>query len=349
MSKRAAKGTNKKEPAVVRKNPRVSARTSGETKKKNKFGTVGILVIVAAALIVVIAVITIGIGCNGHQGQGGSIFNNKDTEINVEVQTDENGETIAADSTAILVERQNLLNNDSCQVIITAIDTQNPSGYTIDVELVNKTDSSQMYSVKYATVDGLSVDPNWASEVGGGATKEGHITFHKSDYAAYNLGFTDIQLVFVVNDAVETSTQITQQAVIIYPYGAGTATMYTRKSKDSDVVLIDNDSLRVTYIGNSNDDVWGYSANVFIENKTETNLWVSAADVKVNGVPVDPFWGTTVPANSSAYNSICWTTSQFSEAGIADGVSSIEMLINANNYDDWEALQITSEAVTINP
>ena len=347
MSKRAAKGTKKTEPAVVRTNPRVSARTSGETQKKNKLGTVGILMIVAAALIVVIAVIAIGIGCNGKR-PGGSSLINSGSDLNVEVQTDENGETLAADSTAIEVERQNLLNNDSCQIIITAIDTQNPSGYTIDVEIVNKTDSSQMYSVKYATVDGLSVDPNWATEVGGGASKESSITFHKSDYAAYNLGFTDIQLVFVVNDSVETSTQITQQAVIIYPYGPGTATIYTRKSLDSDVVLVDNDSIRVTYIGSTDDDVWGYSANLYIENKTGTNLWVAGYDVSVNGTVLDPFWGTTVPANSAAYSSVCWTKSQLDGAGITE-VSSIEMTLGANNYDDWEALQVTSEAVTINP
>lgn len=348
MSKRAAKGTSNKAPAIVRKNPRVSTRTTGETKKKSRFGTVGILVIVAAVLIVVIAVIAIGIGCNGKRNGGSSVFSTDPEDINVEVQTDENGETVAADSTAIEVEHQNLINNDSCQVIITSIDTQNPSGYTINVELVNKTDSSQMFSVKYATVDGLSVDPNWASEVGGGAAKESSITFHKSDYAAYNLGFTDIQLVFVVNDSVETSTQITQKAVIIYPYGEGTATRYTRKGADSDVVLIDNAAMKVTYIGSTNDDVWGYSANVYIENKTGTNLWVAGTDVAVNGTALDPFWGTTVPANSSAYSSICWTTSQLSGAGITE-VSSIEMLLGANNYDDWEALQVSSEAVTINP
>lgn len=346
MSKRAAKGTNKTEP-VVRNNPRVSARSNGNAKKKGKFGTLGILIIVAAVLIVIIAVVAIGIGCNGRRS-GSSIANINDDKINVEVQTNENGETIAADSTAVEIERQNLINNNSCQVIITAIDTQNASGYTINVELVNKTDSAQMFSVKYATVDGLSIDPNWASEVAGGSSKESQIIFHKSDYASYNLGFTDIQLVFVVNDSVETSTQITQQAVRIYPYGAGTASIYTRAEGSKDVVLIDNDAIRVTYIGNSDDDVWGYSANLYIENKTGTNLWVTGNDVSVNGTLLDPFWGTTVPANSSAYTSVCWTASQLQGAGI-DEVSSIEMTLVATNYDDWEALQISSEAVTINP
>ena len=344
--KRAAKGTNKKEPAVVRNNPRVSSRSTGGTKKKSKLGTMGILMIVAAALIVVIAVIAVGIGCNGKRSGSSAIIS--DDKINVEVQTDENGETIAADGTAVEIERQNLINNDQCQVIITEIDTQNPSGFSIGVELVNKTDSAQMFSIKYATVDGLSIDPNWASEVGGGAVKESQIIFHKSDYAAYNLGFTDIQLVFAVNDSVETSTQITQQAVLIYPYGAGTATAYTRAGSSNDVVLIDNDSIKVTYIGNSTDDVWGYSANVYIENKTNINLWVTGNNITVNGVALDPFWGTTVPANASAYSEICWTTAQLQGSGITE-VTSIEMDLLATNYDDWEALQISSEHIAITP
>ena len=337
MSKRAAKKTSTASTAA--------SRSRG--KKKKGIDSTAVLIVVAAALVVVIAVIAIGVGCNGKK-EGTANTTKSSDDLNVEVETNEEGETVDSANTAVEVARQDLVNTDQIQIEITGIDANNTAGFTINLDIKNKSDVAYVVAAKYAIVEGLNIDPKWSSEVAGGQTKESSITFYKSDYAAYGIGFTDIQLILSVVESSDTASQILQQAVRIYPYGQGAAKLYTRTTGKTDVVLADNDAYRMTFIGFEKDDVWGYTAKVYIENKSTTNLWIAASDVTVNGKELDPYFGIAAPASSATYASICWTNEQLSEASIEE-ITEIAMHMRATNYDDWEAAAIAEDDITIRP
>ena len=209
MSKRAAKNTSR------------STSSRSKSKKKSVSAT-AILMIVAAALIIVIAAIAVGAGCNGRKSST-STETPAAEDINVEVVTNEAGEVISSGTTAVEIARQDLVNTDQIQIEITGIDANNAAGFTINLEMENKSDTTYVVAAKYAMVEGLNIDPKWSSEVPAGQVKESSITFYKSDYASYGITFTDIQIVLSVVEASDTETQVLQQAVRIYPYGEDAA------------------------------------------------------------------------------------------------------------------------------
>lgn len=73
-----------------------------------------------------------------------------------------------------------LVDNDSAAVIVTGYEPDDFWGYTVQLYLVNKTDSALMFAVDEASVNGFMTDPFWASSVNAGKVKFSSISWTKS-------------------------------------------------------------------------------------------------------------------------------------------------------------------------
>lgn len=200
-----------------------------------------------------------------------------------------------------------------------------------------------------AAVNGVEWEPFFAAEVAPGKKSNNEISFSDNEKEALIPVFTDIELEIRVHDSNDwMADDVAHETIHIYPLGEDKATIYVREPQSTDTVIVENDQIAMIVTGYEKDSIWGYTANVYLVNKTDTALTFSADNVSVNGFMCDPFWATEVAAGKVAFSSISWSDSSFEENGITD-VEEIEMDIRIHDADDWMADNIFEETVTLNP
>lgn len=243
------------------------------------------------------------------------------------------------------------IDNDECSVIIKELDPDNLWGYTVKVILENKSaDITYMFSVESASVNNVKTDPLFASEVAPGKKSNEEISFTTSVLDEIGITeYTDIELVFRVYDTNDWSAdEAVYEAVHIYPYGEEAAESYVREPSPDDIVLADNDSITALITGYDPDNLWGYTVNVYFENKTDKTLMFSVDDASVNGFMADPFFASSLNSGKCAFTSISWSDSTLEESGITD-VEEIEFNLRVYDFNDIMGGDLFNEKITLNP
>ncbi len=268
-----------------------------------------------------------------------------------ETETESNEETDNKAENDIVFEEIVIVDNGDC--VIKAIDLEYSiiMGTSLKIYLENKSsDKTYMYSVDSASINGVEIEPFFASEVAAG--KKSNENIYLSEFLMEDSGiteYTDIELTFRVYDSEDwLADDVVNTTVHIYPYGEDKAERFERAPQDTDNIIIDNEYITVIVTGYENDDIWGFTANLFLVNKTDKNIMFTAEDVAVNGFMSDPFYAETVHAGKVAFSSISWLDSTLEKNDITD-IEEIEMTFRAYDEDDWFGDDLANETVTLNP
>lgn len=250
-----------------------------------------------------------------------------------------------------LDEEITVVNNSQCVIKITGIDPDNLWGYTVDVYLENKSaDKTYMFSVTDAAINGIQTDPFFATEIAPGKKSNKEINFSDRDLKSKGVTeYTDIELSFEVYDSNDWfADSAAEETIHIYPYGKDKAAESTRKTQSTDSVIVDNNKVSVIVTDVDEKGFWGYTINLYLENKTDKELMFSAEDVSVNGYMADPYWAKSVGAGKVAYSSMSWSNSTLEKNGIKT-VEEIEMRLEISDSNDWLADPIYNAVVTLKP
>lgn len=243
------------------------------------------------------------------------------------------------------------IDNEECTIKITGIEADNVWGYTLKALLENKSaDKTYMYSIESAAINGVQCNPLFASEVAAGKKSNEEISFMCDDLEQNGITeYTDIELVFRVYDSNDWSAEdVAQETVHVYPFGEEKAVEFVREPQASDNVVIDNDYVTVIVTGYDEDDIWGYTVNLFLVNKTDVDVMFSADEASVNGFMADLLYANTVAAGKCAFSSMSWADAGLEENDINE-VETIEFNLRAYNADEWLEDDFVNETITLNP
>lgn len=244
-----------------------------------------------------------------------------------------------------------VVDNDECTIKIASIDPDNLWGYTLKVQLENKSsEKTYMYSVESAAINGVRSDPFFATEVAAGKKSNNDITFSDSELTDNGVGdFTDIELTFRVYDSDDwMADAVARETVHVYPYGEDKAVTFVRTPLDTDNVILDNDSVTVIVTGYEDDDIWGYTVNLFLLNKTNKNVMFCVDEASVNGYMADPFYATEVAAGKCAFSSMSWSDSTLEDNGIT-AIEEIEFKFRAYDSENWFDDDFANDTITLKP
>lgn len=256
----------------------------------------------------------------------------------------------SSNPTEVSFEEITVVDNEQCTIKITEIDKGNIWGYTLKTYLENKSaDKTYMYSVTSAAINGVQTDPLFATEVAAGKKSNSDISF-SSDLKQYGItDFTDIELSFKVYDSNDwMADAVFEGTVHVYPYGEENSSAFVREAKDTDTVIVDNDSATVIVTDYDPNSIWGYTANLYLVNKTDKELMFSVDEASINGFMSDPFWATSVDGNKVAFSSLSWSSSDLESNGITS-VEEIEMKLKIYDANDWSASAVFENTVTLKP
>ncbi len=269
-------------------------------------------------------------GCSsGSDGEEGSISGD-DTQQQVE-------------ENPIVFEEITVVDDDNLTIQITAMDEDD---YTLTVYLENKSaENTYNYSLSRLSVDGIEVDDWFYETVSAGNKVNGTIEFDDDDLDVLSQ-FTDIGLTFYVYDD-DTWDEVITETVHVYPYGEENASAYVRETLDTDVILIDNDYVQMIATGFEHGDFWSqYELEVYLVNKTDSDVMFSVSDAAINGFMIDPFWATSVGANNVKFGTITWSDSDIEEQGITE-IEDIQMSMRVYDYNDWLADPYFEDSVSL--
>ena len=281
--------------------------------------------------------------CNSNTSQS------DDPQVSTAVTNEDN--TPSQDNNQITFQELTVVDNEQCTIKITGIDADNMWGYTLETYLENKSsDKTYMFSVDSAAVNGVQSDPFFATEVSAGKKANVEISFSDTNLEENGItDFTDIELTFRVYDTDDWSADdVTKTTVHVYPYGEDKAVTFVRESQDTDNIVIDNENVTVIVTGYEPDEVFGYTVNLFLVNKTDANVMFSVDEASINGYMADPYYATTVAAGKCAFSSISWSDTTFADNGITD-VEEIELLFRAYDAENYTANDFATQEVTLNP
>lgn len=290
-------------------------------------------------------------------GADNPVIENAPVADNTTTAVTENAEVLnedekeITDAKDIIFEEIVVVDNDACTIKITGIEEDNIWGYSLKAFFENKTaDQTLMFSVTSAAINDVMADPFFASEVAPSKKSNETISFMGDDFNSNDIGeFTDILLNFRVYDSEDwMADPVAECSTHIYPYGEDQAVSYNRETIEGDTILVDTDDVTVILTDCDPDTMWGYAANLYIVNKTDTTIMVSADNVSVNGFMIDPFYGDSVDSGKRAFSAMSWYTSDLEDNGITE-VESIELTLRVYDENDWSRSDFVNEVITITP
>ncbi len=186
----------------------------------------------------------------------------------------------------------------------------------------------------------------WGEEIIAGSKANISIIWYGNESKGITGDVTRIDFTLMAIDLENTSDgPVYEQSFTIYPSGKENAVIAGREPQDSDTILFDNDFAKAVITGFTTDD-WGYSANIYLENKTDKRISISTSNATVNDYTLNPYWGLQLPAGMKAYSSITWTNSSLDKNGISD-VEKILLEIMVMDTEDWS--QLLNEKFTVTP
>lgn len=212
-----------------------------------------------------------------------------------------------------------LVDNEYCKFTVKSIEDEGYE-YVMKVELENKSETEEMFSVDYVSVNGWALDPFWAESVSAGMKANSEIYW--SEDALESAGIEEVLCISFVLSVYDnediTVDDFVEESFTLYPTGDEDFTPEIRESKSGDIVLAETDEYAVIVTGFDPDGLWGYTMNLYIYNKTDVPLMFAINDAAVNGYMCDPFWASSIPAGTQEMNEVTWSETELEDNGITE-------------------------------
>ncbi len=314
---------------------------------------------VTACLIALVLLLCLCLSaCGGSESEKEETGSGEENIVSAEMEEETAGmetETVQENGSAGLTEAEfeeiTVLDNEECAIKVTGLDPDNFWGYTVNVCLENKSEEKNYtFDVWDAAINGVECDPLFAYTVTAGLKSNNEVSFTTSTLEENGITeFTDIEITFRVYDSDDWfADDIARETVHIYPYGEENKSVYVRQPQETDTVLAENEFISATVIGYDPDGFWGYTLELYLENKTDEGVMFSIDNAAVNGYMIDPFWASSVAAGKSAFASVEWSESSLESNGITE-VESIQFDLDVYSTEDWLADDYFNGTVTWNP
>ncbi len=241
-----------------------------------------------------------------------------------------------------------LVDNNKVSIIVKSMETSGDK-FEMKVYLENKTNVTAMFAIRDTVINGYVADPYWATPIAPGKKKNDTITVYSLSDRGISDVVSEIKFVMRVYDSDDWSApDIFNEKFALYPVGKKKAAIVEREAQPKDLVIVNNSKVSIVVTGFDEDPSRGYTAHLYITNKTKKSLMFATVDVSVNGYMIDPFWAEELPPKSRCYTDMNWRSSGLEENDIKK-VKDIEITFRVYDSNNWSAPDVFKKALTIRP
>jgi len=271
----------------------------------------------------------------------------KDEEPTSKTTVNESVDNLAGFVSDYTVSNEVIVDNDHCVVTLVSGQAKNSGGAEFKFLLENKTkDTTLMFSIDDIAVNGWMVSSLFAKEITPGKKANETLSFNKSTFEDIGVISVDkIEFKLRVYDSNDWSAdRVVDDTFIVYPTGKDESqiTVSERWKGNNEKTIVENDKVSFVVLGTYNDDIWGYTVAVYLENKTDQTLMYTWKDASIDGYMIDPFWATTITPGNKKIDTISFSKSQLEENGIKT-VGEIEFTLRIYDDNNWSAKSVVEE------
>lgn len=242
-------------------------------------------------------------------------------------------------SERFLLSETTILDNDLCSFKITGAEVDSFDGFVLRATMENKSnDKTLSFTLDNTVINGVQSFSFFWQEVTPGNKANANVTFVKTKLEQNGIkDFTDIELTAVATNTDNLTDEVGRGTAHIYPYGQDKATAYVREAKPTDVVLLDNDAATVTMIGTGESEFGEVFISLYVVNKTDKKISVSAGNTAVNGIMLDPGLYESISAGKSSFVDMKWMKSDLESNGITK-LEKVEAPLEIKDYESYNTL-----------
>ena len=216
-------------------------------------------------------------------------------------------------------------------------------GFTIQFRFTNKSDKELMFSIDGGAVNGYRCNLIHETVAAAGKTENASVNLMDMELLKAGISSPDqIVVHFLVYDNQDwKADNILDETLVIYPTGksAGEIAVPARRTDDDEKTIVDNNLVTVVVLDDEDDDVWGYTLECYLENKTGKDLVFTWEDVTIDGRAVNPLWSEEVLPGTRAYSSLVVSNSKLRDNGIdADDIKEVKFRLKVHDRKTGESI-----------
>ncbi|MBQ9030882.1 MAG: hypothetical protein IJ106_05445 [Parasporobacterium sp.] len=242
-----------------------------------------------------------------------------------------------------------LIDDEICTVSLKSFSSEDSYyGYVVKVFIENKTDKNLYFTTDYVSMNDYILDCYWGETVSSGHKSNSEMNFYKDDMELN--GITDVRsIAFTLSarDDDDWSNMLEQETFTIYPYGEDVPEQAPQEFEDNDLVLVDENGIRMILTGFDDTDDYSFKASVYLENNTDKNLRFSLGNATaVNGYEIGSYMYEYIPSGKKTNAYMTWYWDDLHENDI-DTVEDLELDIDISDYDDFWADPVYEALVSV--
>ena len=263
------------------------------------------------------------------------------------------GESSAFASAEYVLSDEVLADTDEFTVTLQSIEYDGLWGTDFSILCENKSaDKTYEFEIKDVVVNGYSIGTWFSTDAAAG--KKATQAMNLSDDTLELCGIDSIDEVRLTLEVADSDLwyedPMFSESMVIYPTGKTAADIpaTVRRTAEGEHVLADTDEFTYVIIDTDIDDFWGYSFNIFAENKTDKAIYFGWNDISVNDFMCEPYCGVTLAPKSCTYLQATFSDYTIEGTGLTfDDFEKLEFTLNGRYDDDWESPDLINETFTI--
>ena len=263
-------------------------------------------------LLVTVGVLTI-VGC----GNGEATTKKEDKGTKVESKSENSSNTKSKNE----VKKEVLLDNEIAKITLVGIDKDGFMGPGLKVEIENKLDKTITIQTRETSVDGVMSEPIFSCEIAAGKKAKDTITFDVDNIS----DLVNIEGLFYI------ITSDDWDEIGSYPFTTLQGKGSSSSNEVKGTILLDNDILTISYLGQGSDSIYGPELKVEIINKTDSTITVQTREISVDGYMADPIFSCEIAAGKKANDAITFMDEDVTELKNIEGIFCV---LNADLWDE---------------
>lgn len=233
------------------------------------------------------------------------------------------------------IEECILVDEQGIKITAKSLDHDDILGPAIKVAIENNSGKSLAFSAENVSVNGYMNAAFLYVTVADGKKANEKIILSETDLELCNIEtIADIELAFRIIDSENYDVVLDTE---IMKLETSAAESYEYTFDDSGEVVYDENGIKIAIKGLEEDEIWGPSVVVYIENTSDQNVTVSTQDVSVNDYMITASLYAGVVSGKHYVGKITFLSSEMEDNDIAE-IETIQLSFQAYNSDSYNTV-----------
>lgn len=227
-----------------------------------------------------------------------------------------------------------------------------PEELSFEIFIENKTDRSLMVEMDEAVVNGIMCSPYWVDTVPASAAAYSDLYWFEEDLEAVGINYLqDIRGTIEIYE--EETYDLVGEQEVSWSVDVGDTDLppveelVFESMEPLNVIATDDFTLQAVDF-NTTGDMDLPTLTFYMENHTDSDVYISMEDVLVNGIVCDPYWSIKLRSDCASYDSCIWYEEDLEDSHIdPEAIEKISFTMMVSDWDSNENILSVDASIDV--